>query len=306
VFLVIGASGFIGNKLYTYFKSKGLEVRGTYHSKTFEVGEKDGIYLDLDNPDFSNILKLRELTHIFFCDGVTNIDECKINRDSSYKINVTNTIKLLESFRHTCVVPIYLSTDMVYSGTQKEFTESDIPAPPTEYGKQKLEVENYITLQFSNYIILRMCKVYGIEKGDQTLFTSWLDSLMRHKTVFSAADIFISPIYVMDVVHTLDCLVTRKHYGIFNLGGHETATRYEFAKRLAEFFMLELTLIDKKSINEFKFIEQRPLYSSLSSSKTLEATGIELTSLEDCFKLMKENYNKKGQAFRTRSDASCE
>jgi dTDP-4-dehydrorhamnose reductase len=184
---------------------------------------------------------------------------------------------------------------MVYSGTQKEFTESDIPAPTTEYGKQKLEVENYITRQFSNYINLRLTKVYGIEKGDQTLFTSWLDSLMRHETIFSVADIFISPIYIMDVVRILDCLVTQKHYGIFNLGGHETATRYEFSKRLAEFFMLDLSLIEKKPINDFQFIEPRPLYSRLSYSKIIEATGIELTSIEDSFKLMKENYNKLGK-----------
>jgi dTDP-4-dehydrorhamnose reductase len=290
--LVIGASGFIGNKLYSYFTSKGLDIRGTYHSKTFEAAEKDGIYLDLGNPDFSNILDLKDLTHIFFCNGVTNIDECKINRNSSYKINVTNTIKLLESFKHIHVIPIYLSTDMIYSGTKKEFTEYDIPTPHTEYGRQKLEVENYITTQFSNYIILRLTKVYGIEKGDQTLFTSWLDSLIEHKTIFVTDDNFISPIYIMDVINTLDCLLTRKQYGTFNLGGHETATRYEFSKRLAEFFMYDLSLIERKSISEFKFIEQRPLYSSLSSSKTIEATGIELTLMEDCFKAMKENYNK--------------
>lgn len=287
--LVIGASGFIGNKLYNYFKSKGLDVKGTYHSKTFEGAERDGIYLDLSNPDFSNILDLKNLTHVFFCQGVTNIDQCKINRNSSYKINVTNTIKLLKSFIYTTVVPIYLSTDMVYSGTPKNSTESDTLAPPTEYGKQKVEVENYITTQFSKYIILRLSKVYGIEKGDQTLFTSWLDSLMKHKTILSADDVFISPIYVIDVVHALDSLVTGKHYGIFNLGGDETATRYEFSQILARFFNYDLSLIEKKSINDFKFIEPRPLYSSLSSSRIIEATGIKLTSLEDCFKLIEKN-----------------
>ncbi len=126
MFLVIGASGFIGAKLYKHFKNKGLDVKGTYYSRTFEGAERDGIYLDLGNPDFSNILALKDLTHIFFCNGITNIDECKINRSSSYKINVANTIKLLDSFRHA--VPIYLSTDMVYSGTPKNPTESDIPA----------------------------------------------------------------------------------------------------------------------------------------------------------------------------------
>ncbi len=292
MFLVIGASGFIGAKLYNHFKNKGLDVKGTYHSRTFEGAERDGIYLDLGNPDFSNILALKDLTHIFFCNGITNIDECKINRSSSYKINVTNTIKLLESLIHTDVVPIYLSTDMIYNGTQKDFTESDIPAPLTEYGRQKVEAENYITTQFSKYIILRLTRVFGVGERDQTLFTSCLDSLMGHKTIFSAADIFLSPIYIMDVVHALDALVSGNHYGIFNLGGHETATRYEFSQRLAKFFNYDLSLIEKKSINDFKFIEPRPLWSSLNSSKIIKATGIRLTSLEHCLKLIKKSYNK--------------
>ncbi|MFC2071636.1 SDR family oxidoreductase [Chloroflexota bacterium] len=291
MFLIIGASGFIGNKLYNYFKGKGVAVKGTYYSRTFEGAEKEGIYLDLGNPDFLNILSMKDLTHIFLCHGVTNIDECKTNRSSSYKINVTNTIKLLEGFRHTGVIPINLSTDMVYSGSQQNCTESDIPAPVTEYGRQKVEVENYIATQFSKYIILRLSKVYGIEKGDQTLFASWLDSLTERKTILAAADIFISPIYVMDVVHALDGLVTGKHYGIFNLGGHETATRYEFSQRLARFFKYDLSLIEKKSINDFGFIEPRPLYSNLSSAKAIEATGIKLTSVEDCFKLMGKHIN---------------
>jgi dTDP-4-dehydrorhamnose reductase len=291
--LVIGASGFIGNKLYSHFKGKGLEVKGTYYSGIFQGAERDGIYLDLGNPDFSNILALKELTHIFFCNGVTSIDECKINRDSAYKINVTNTIKLLDSYRQTDVLPVYLSTDMVYSGTRKNYTESDIPAPLTEYGKQKLEVENYIAKQFSKYIILRLTKVYGVEKGDQTLFTSWLDSLMGHKNISSASDMFISPVYVTDVLQTLNALITGKHYGIFNLGGQETGTRYEFSRRLAEFFGYDSSLIEKKSVKDFKFIEPRPLYSSLSSAKTTAATGIKLTPIEDCLELIGENYNKK-------------
>ena len=70
--LIIGASGFIGNKLYNYFKSKGLDVKGTYYSKTFEGAERDGVYLDLSNPDLSHISDLKNLTHILLCHGVAD------------------------------------------------------------------------------------------------------------------------------------------------------------------------------------------------------------------------------------------
>lgn len=289
MYLIVGALGFIGNKLYDYFKSDGLDVKGTYCSQTFEGAERDGIHLDLNNPDFSHIFGLKNLTHIFLCHGVTNIDQCKTNNNSAYIINVANTIGMLRGFVHTDVVPIYLSTDMVYDGTKKDFSESDELAPSTEYGKQKVEVENYIITNFSRYIILRLTKVYGVERGDGTLFTSWLDSLMRHKTIPCADDVFISPLYVMDVVGALEELIDGEHYGIFNLGGIETATWYDFALRLAKYFKCDLSLVEKKSIGDFKFVEQRPLYSSLNSSAIRETIELRLTPLRVCFKMIDQS-----------------
>ncbi|MEW6102617.1 MAG: sugar nucleotide-binding protein [bacterium] len=282
MFLIVGASGFVGNKLYIYFKNKGQDVKGTYYLKTFE----DGIYLNLNEADFSRILELKNLTHIFLCNGITNIDECKINREVSYRINVINTIKLLENFIEKNVVSVYLSTDMVYKGDIKFYKESNGVSPITEYGRQKVEVENYIMKTFKRYIILRLTKIFGIEKDDKTLFTSWLELLRGKKTIFSADDVFISPIFIMDVVHSLDRLVSGRHYGIFNLGGCELLTRYELSKRLANFFGYDLSLIQRKSIKSFGFVEPRPLFSSVDSSKIIELTGTKLTPLENCFKLM--------------------
>lgn len=291
VFLIIGASGFIGNKLYNYFKSKGLNVKGTYYSKVFEGLKEDKIYLDLSNPDFSEILRLKDLTHIFFCSGITRIEECKINYDLSYKINVTNTITLLENFIKTEIIPIFLSSDMVYRGTKKSYKEEDEVCPITEYGKQKVEVEKYITKYFSKYIILRLTKVYGIEKGDKTLFTSWLDSLMKHEPIVSAIDNFVSPLYVADVSPVLERLIGEKCYGIFNLSGPEMLSRYELSIKFANFFGFDTSLVQKKSIKDFKFIEPRPRYSCLDSSKIIRVSGIKLTSIEEGFRLVKKNYN---------------
>ena len=56
MYLIVGASGFIGNNLYIYFRDKGLSVMGTYHSHKFKGCDIDGIKLDFNEPDFSRIL----------------------------------------------------------------------------------------------------------------------------------------------------------------------------------------------------------------------------------------------------------
>lgn len=292
MFLIIGASGFIGNKLYNQFNGQGIDIKGTYYPDEFEGTKEDQIYLDLglNDPNFSEILKLKGLTHIFYCNGITSIDKCKINYDLSYKINVTNTIKLFENFKRTETIPIFLSSDMVYNGNKKFYNEEEEVCPITEYGKQKVEVEKYIMNNFEKYIILRLTKVIGIKKGDKTLFTSWFDTLVKNKPIYSAVDNYLSLVYAEDVVSAINLLVVGNHNGVFNLGGSEILSRYDWSIKFANFLGLNSSLIHKKFIKDFKFIEPRLAYSSLDSSKIIKTTGIKLTLIEDCFNMMKRNY----------------
>lgn len=296
--LIVGASGFIGNKLYAFLKKNKFDVRATYCTNDCNLLENEKIYLDLKNGDFSEIFKFNELTHVFFCHGISNIERCKIESDLSYTVNVTNTINFMKYLQKLDVVPIYFSTNMVYIGKKQNPTELDYPEPITEYGKQKLIVEQHIKNTFNKYIILRSTKVFGVEKGDQTLFTGWLDKLAKNEKIYAADDIFISPIFIMDILKITMILMDGNHYGIYNLGGKNTLSIYNFSKTFAEFCGFDLSLIQKVTNKDFNFIEARPMYNSVDSTKVKRTTNVDLTSYEDCFGVILNNYgiirNKAG------------
>jgi len=288
--LIVGGSGFIGTKFYHYFKQNKVSVRGTYFSKVGGLNEEDRIYLDLKNVNIEEIKKLKNLGRIIFCHGISGIEICRDKKDLSHAVNVINTIALLKYCKDLNIMPIYLSTSMVFDGESELPVESDDLKPASEYGKQKSEVERFIINNFKKYIILRLTKVFGVEKHDNTLFTLWLDKLMNKEKIIAASDIFISPVYVMDIIEMAGFMIKNSNFGTYNLGGPEILRISDFAKRLAAFFRYDLTYIKELSINDFGFKERRPKFNSVDSVKIRSDSGIKLTAIDDCFKLIASNY----------------
>jgi nucleoside-diphosphate-sugar epimerase len=56
---------------------------------------------------------------------------------------------------------VHISTDQVYSGSDKLSTEDATPAPVNEYGASKLESEETIAAEWPHHIILRSSIIYG-------------------------------------------------------------------------------------------------------------------------------------------------
>jgi dTDP-4-dehydrorhamnose reductase len=297
VILVTGASGFIGNKFYLYFKENNMRIKGTYYSNgpgdLDKLDKENRIYLDMKRGDMEEIKRLKDLEYMIFCHGISDIETCRNKRELSYAVNVTNTINLLRHCRHSSIVPVYLSTTMVFDGETESSSESSDPNPLSEYGKQKLEVEKFIADNFEKYLILRLTKVFGVEKYDKSIFTSWLDKFMQKEKIAAASDVFISPVYVMDVIRITELLMKNNHFGSYNLGGPEISRISDFAIRLAGFFDYDSGLIREVSINDLGFTEKRPRFNSVDSTKILRESGIKLTAIRDCFNLIAENYGIK-------------
>lgn len=292
--LITGASGFIGNKLYHFFKCKEKNVKGTFCTNTGNIISGDRIYLNIADDKYDDVLGLNDLSHVILSHGISNIEKCGMEPGASRRINVLNTIGLLNALKQVNrdIVPVFFSTSMIYTGNSEYPDESDEPAPLTQYGKQKYEIEQYIMGNFGKYIILRLTKVYDVKQGDGTIFTSWLDSLRGNVTIRAASDIFISPVFADDVTRALCLLIENNHSGIYNLGGDYISSPYDLAGRLADYFHLDPGLINRVSIGDFHFKEPRPKYNSVDPGKIKKLVKFSLTDYRTAFRLIGQNYGK--------------
>ena len=98
---------------------------------------------------------------------------------------------------------------MVFDGTKPDYREADPVHPVTEYGRQKVAVEQYLERNFERYLIVRLTKVYGGNRNDKTLFSTWFDAWLTGGYVRAALDSYIAPLYVDDVIAVLKRLVEK-------------------------------------------------------------------------------------------------
>jgi dTDP-4-dehydrorhamnose reductase len=289
--LVLGASGFIGRAFYSYFKKQGKLVIGTYCDNSINISKEDGVYINLNNANFRQLENVEKFDYVIMCHGITDIDKCITKR--SYIINVENTIKFLSYLKHknTGIIPIFFSTSMVYSGKRRYPREISKTFPINDYGKQKLAVERYLTDNFRKTIILRLTKVFGVDKNDGTLFTKWMNCFMRKQQINAASDYFISPIYIEDVVKAAVQLMKNGHYGIYNLGGDAVASYFDFAKQFISFFGINSSLLCSVSVKDLEIRQKRPKLNSVDTSRLMKTIKFNLTPIDECFRIIKYNYN---------------
>jgi dTDP-4-dehydrorhamnose reductase len=264
--LVIGSEGFIGSRISRRLAELDWHV-------TRSTKEQ----LDLRCPSFAWLHALPKIDYVFCCAQSGDIDECKRNEPATRAVNVDGMISVLEALRDTMQVPVYLSTNMVFAGERADYDESDVPDPTTSYGRQKLEVEEYIRKSFSRFLIARLTKVYSVDVNDHTLFTSWLDSWAQGQPVRAATDLTISPVYVGDVTSALLALIESDHLGLHHIVGPESASVYDFAVRLARCFGVATTSVEPVSRALFSAGEARPRFQTLRSQDGLTGQGGPLT-----------------------------
>lgn len=157
---VTGATGFVGNFVVQYLKSKGYQV--------FSFGRKDKagiIHWDITSDLYENDLEIDVVVHC-----AANVSDWS-SYDESYSVNVVGTKNVINSFP-TASTFIYISSGSVYNPYCKEVLLKEDGCVGgsglNNYGKTKLLGEKVVkNCSIKSKVILRPHIVYG--PGDTTI-----------------------------------------------------------------------------------------------------------------------------------------
>jgi len=223
--LIVGIDSQIGSALKRHLNKNGIEVFGTSRKKTISTNT---YYFDLETPNFD--IFTEKFSSVVICAASTNIAACEKEPEKHRTINVINTIKLIENLVGNDSFIIYLSSNAVFDGRKAFYKHTDTTSATTKYGEFKVNVEKYIQdLPQNHACVLRLTKVIT----DSTPFIqNWKTAAENGNEIKAFSDRLISPIDIKDVVESIELLVERKQSGIFQLGGREEISFYEYAKKL--------------------------------------------------------------------------
>ncbi|WP_246163590.1 NAD-dependent epimerase/dehydratase family protein [Sphingobacterium humi] len=147
---ITGGSGFVGKNLSAYLSDIGhtvelLSLRDSNWATKYPVDTQVVIHLAGKAHDTTN----------------------SIETDNYFKINAELTKSVFQVFRDSTASDFYYfsSVKAVRDSVVGELTENDVPFPMTDYGRSKLEAENYLRQQIisssKRIFIIRPSMIHG-------------------------------------------------------------------------------------------------------------------------------------------------
>ena len=216
--LVTGASGFIGSFIVEEALRRGIEtwaaVRGSSKRDFLQDERIRFIELNLSSQQqLEEQLRDHQFDYVVHAAGVT---KC-LNASDFYKINTEGTkhlVRALINLKMPLRRFVYISSLSIFGAIREqqpyeEIRESDTPQPNTDYGRSKLQAEQWLdSLPTSKgasegfpYVILRPTGVYGPRERDYFMMAKSIKQHTDFAVGYRRQDITF--VYVLDVVQAV-------------------------------------------------------------------------------------------------------
>jgi dTDP-4-dehydrorhamnose reductase len=229
-FLLVGGDSEIGAASAWHLRQRGHRVAATTRRRE-RVGAGRP-FLDLAAPlaDWEPPAGTRAAA-IFA--AVARLDACARDPVGSARVNVAQTLALVDRLRARDVPVLFLSTDKVFDGSIPLVRAEQPPRPASEYGRQKAATEAALHERASSgppIAILRLSKV--VSPGI-ALLAQWTAALAAGKAVNVFYDLYTAPVPVGLVAAAITDLMAEPARGIFQLSGPRDVSYGEIGGWLA-------------------------------------------------------------------------
>lgn len=280
--LVTGASGLVGNKVFTIL-SQTYSCVGAYHSKPIP----GGVQIDLTDENVApGVLAEIKPDVIVHAMGEPNVGVAEENPELAYARNVTSTKIVTEYAREHGIKLVHLSTDYVFPGKESGmYKEDDERQAVNYYGKTKREAED-VALSYPNHILIRFDKVFGYNgKG---MANGLIGEIERADAEFPRdAHRLRQIMFSDDIARAIQFLLEKDQTGIFHLGS-DLVTVYDVSVELEKIIRGENTYVVPMEGHLDNL--QRPKTIHLDVSK-IENLGFTFHTIPECLEIIKEQYD---------------
>ena len=285
--LITGAHGLLGQKLALVFGREtddelllaDIAAKGFFVHKRFDYQQLDITQLG----DVKSLVSQFRPDVIINTAAMTNVDACEEDRQGSWRLNVDGVKNLLIPARKIdgCRM-IQLSSDYVFDGRVPPYDELSRPKPVSYYGRSKLAAENALLSSGVPGAIVRTQVLYGTGYDVRPSFVSWVLAQLEKGLPFRVVDDQRgSPTMADDLAYGIFKLVSRDCGGIFHVSGPESIDRFSFARKIADIFGFEPSLISPTTSQEIGQSANRPPDSTFITLKFEAACDYRLSDVAE-------------------------
>jgi dTDP-4-dehydrorhamnose reductase len=289
--LVFGANGMLGQRLVDFY-SKQPTIQLLACSIEDEPVFEDIEYRKID---ITRRDQVKDLLYDFYPDVIvnaaafTNVDLSETEREQAWKINVKGVEYIAEVSRVLDSHIVHISSDYIFDGKKGPYSEKDKPNPLGYYARTKLASENVLRISGTFNTILRTNVLYGVAHNSRPDFVRWVvNSLRDEKKIRIVTDQINNPTFIDDLVQAISKVIEYKKFGVYNIGGKEFLSRFDFTIKIADFFDLDKNLVSQITTKDLNQPAPRPLKSGLIILKAETELGYKPHSINESLVKMKK------------------
>ena len=289
--LVFGANGMLGQRLIEFYsKQPGIQLLAC-------SAEDEPVFEDIEyrKIDITRREEVKDLMYDFYPDVIvnaaafTNVDLSETDRELAWKTNVKGVEYIAEVSRVIDSHIVHISTDYIFDGKKGPYSETDKPNPLGYYARTKLASENVLHTSGTYNTILRTIVLYGIAHNSRPDFVRWVvNSLRGEKKIRIVTDQISNPTFIDDLVQAISKVIEYKKFGVFNIGGKEFLSRFDFTIRIADFFDLDKSFVAPITTKDLNQEAPRPLKSGLIILKAETQLGYKPHTINESLVKMKK------------------
>ena len=216
------------------------------------------------------------------CAAIARITDCAADPPGTARINVGQTLTLVERLLARDIYVLFLSTNQVFDGRMPHAPADTPHSPVSEYGRQKARTEAALLglmARGAPVAILRLAKV--VSPG-MPLIASWIGNLSAGRPIRAFADMTLAPAPIQLVSAAIASLLEERARGVFQLTGPRDVAYADMGRFLADHLGASPTLVEATSAREAGLPEgSTPLNTTLDSSLLRERYGLQASDVWD-------------------------
>lgn len=273
MFLVVGGDSEIGAATAAAMKARGLSVAAT--TRRSDCAAPDRPFLDLAAP-LDGWEPPPQTKAACVCAAVARMAACAADPQATTRINVQQTLALVDELLARDIYVLFLSTNQVFDGRMPHVPPDASYSPVSEYGRQKMRTEIALRAHMARgapVAILRLAKVVS---PDMPLLAGWIADLSAGRPVRAFHDMTLAPTPTGLVCAAIGALLEDRASGIFQLTGPRDVTYAEVGRFLAGCLGADAALVKDVSARAAGLPEgATPHNTTLDSSLLREQYKIE-------------------------------
>jgi dTDP-4-dehydrorhamnose reductase len=288
--LITGGTGLLGKGMEETAPS-GWKIVGV-HQRPYEVEDSRARHLVLDIRDkvaVDRLFKRRTFDIVVHAAGIASVDYVEKHYAESLESNLVGTLNITSACRRAAIPLVYVSTNAVFDGRKPPYGEDDPVNPVNKYGRIKVECERLVRETLEHYTIMRPILMYGWNHAvTRPNPATWIyEKLLRGEAIDMVDDVTENPLYNVECGKVLWAIAAKRPAGIVHAAGKDACNRYQFARKVAEVFGLDASLIRRVSSKSFPGIAARPPNTTLLTRRMERELGVKPVTVEAGLRAMK-------------------